>query len=243
MRTIKRLPVSEVFYSIQGEGITAGIPAIFVRLGGCNLMCGGRGTHQDKQLHNGATWRCDTLEVWTRWLSTPVPDILSDEYLQLFDREGYRPHLVITGGEPLLHTDNLDAFLRSIPEDIYIEVETNGTIIPTHYQAERVDQWNISPKLRNSGNETKARYRPKVLRWFMDYPCVFKFVISSDQDLNEIEEEYPFIPGEMITLMPAGENQSELDVTRTKVLQMCIQGGYRFSDRLHIVAWNKKTGV
>ena len=44
-----KLAISEVFYSIQGEGKTMGIPAVFVRLAGCNLMCGGMGTQFDVQ--------------------------------------------------------------------------------------------------------------------------------------------------------------------------------------------------
>ena len=60
------LPIAETFYSIQGEGITTGYPSVFVRLAGCNLMCGGQGTQFDGELHDGATWRCDTIEVWMK---------------------------------------------------------------------------------------------------------------------------------------------------------------------------------
>ena len=71
-----KLAVSEVFYSIQGEGPTTGYPAVFVRLGGCNLMCGGEGTQKDKELHDGATWRCDTIEVWMKSRAKEFKDIL-----------------------------------------------------------------------------------------------------------------------------------------------------------------------
>ena len=60
------LTVSETFYSLQGEGPTAGTPAVFLRLKGCNLTCGGLNTVKTKQLDNGATWRCDTTEVWLK---------------------------------------------------------------------------------------------------------------------------------------------------------------------------------
>ena len=56
MKSIK-LAISEIFFSIQGEGKTVGIPSVFVRLGGCNLICGGEGTQNDKKLHNNAKWR------------------------------------------------------------------------------------------------------------------------------------------------------------------------------------------
>ena len=57
---MKKIAISEVFYSIQGEGKTVGIPSVFIRLGGCNLMCGGMGTQFDGELHN-EEWRCDTV--------------------------------------------------------------------------------------------------------------------------------------------------------------------------------------
>jgi hypothetical protein len=73
-----RLAISEVFYSIQGEGITTGTPSVFVRLGGCNLMCGGMGTQFDNELHNGASWRCDTIEVWMKAQSKQYHECLCE---------------------------------------------------------------------------------------------------------------------------------------------------------------------
>ena len=80
----QKLAISEVFYSIQGEGKTVGIPSVFVRLGGCNLMCGGMGTQFDGELHNGAEFRCDTVEVWMQAQSKEVEEVLCDEMLYCY---------------------------------------------------------------------------------------------------------------------------------------------------------------
>src|SRR5512135_37627 len=126
------LYVSEQFFSIQGEGPTAGTPAIFLRLKGCNLLC---------------AWPCDTIEVWQR--GDPVPaDILAEEWQRKgwFNNLRTDSHLVVTGGEPLLQMDGLEDFFRRIPETAYIEVETNGTIPPSAGFDGRVSQYNVSPK-------------------------------------------------------------------------------------------------
>ncbi|MEY4571373.1 MAG: Cellulophaga phage phiSM, partial [Bacteroidota bacterium] len=78
-----RLPVSEVFYSIQGEGQTMGVPAVFLRLGGCNILC------QSKH------WVCDTIEVWRKSKSTAFDEILSEEFTKRIIEDG--AHLIITG--------------------------------------------------------------------------------------------------------------------------------------------------
>ncbi|WP_240985447.1 7-carboxy-7-deazaguanine synthase QueE [Acididesulfobacillus acetoxydans] len=95
-------PVSEIFESIQGEGIWTGIPAAFVRLQGCNLRCG---------------W-CDTKEAWSGKASNlTAKEILAEIHLE---------HVIVTGGEPLLHDLNgLFAALQHAGKKIH--VETNGT--------------------------------------------------------------------------------------------------------------------
>jgi len=147
-----KLAVSEVFYSIQGEGKTTGFPAVFVRLAGCNLMCGGKGTEKDGKLHDGATWRCDSIEVWIKGKSKPYAEILPIECQEAI-RNG--ANVIITGGEPMLQQKNIEGFIQYIVEEIndfpFIEIETNGTIMPNNDMLNLVDQWNVSPKLANSG--------------------------------------------------------------------------------------------
>ena len=126
------LHISEQFYSIQGEGSTVGIPSVFLRLKGCNLTCGGKRTLQTKACDSGATWRCDTMEVWTKGEAMSFAQICKG-----WENKGWLKalkqgaHLILTGGEPLMYQSNVKefiAFFKHTYEFIPpIEIETNGT--------------------------------------------------------------------------------------------------------------------
>tara|TARA_R100000805_G_C3570329_1_gene76620 strand:- start:60 stop:773 length:714 start_codon:yes stop_codon:yes gene_type:complete len=228
------LVVSEKFYSLQGEGRTMGIPAVFLRLSGCNILCKGDG------------WICDTIEVWRKGIKTPFNEILTGE---LFDRLHKGAHLVITGGEPLLHQKKLKQFLQWFIEYYgwkpIIEIETNGTIIPDDYFFDIVDYWNCSPKLSTSGEVFKKRFNElSLVRLNKCTNIIFKFVISNETDIIELINEYgKVIDMKKVVLMPAGESQEQLNETRQMVAKKCIELNIRYCDRLHVVIWNKKTGV
>ena len=74
----QKIAVSEYFYSLQGEGKTMGTPAIFLRLTGCNLMCGGYGVEKDGILRGGATWVCDTIQVWMKGTTYNFEDLCQE---------------------------------------------------------------------------------------------------------------------------------------------------------------------
>lgn len=238
-----KLAVSEVFYSIQGEGKTTGFPAVFVRLAGCNLMCGGKGTEKDGKLHDGATWRCDSIEVWIKGKSKPYAEILPIECQEAI-RNG--ANIIITGGEPMLQQKNIVGFIEYITQELnnfpFFEIETNGTIMPTDEMLNFVDQWNVSPKLANSGMPLEDRINEEVLTKLSKYNTQFKFVVSSKQDWEEIKA-INGIDKSLITLMPAGSNQEELKETKELVAELCKENYLRLTNRLHIDIWNKKTGV
>ncbi|AGF91622.1 queuosine biosynthesis QueE radical SAM [Cellulophaga phage phi47:1] len=230
------LNVSEKFLSIQGEGRTTGIPAIFLRLSGCNLLC------------KSSNWICDSIEVWRKGTKTSFDAVFTDVEIERL--KTHRVHLVITGGEPLLHMAKIEKFLEwlQLEKKLFpvIEIETNGTITPSDVLLWRIRHWNCSPKLSNSGESKHRRINVEALNKMSQYKgniSTFKFVISHADDLIEIANDFDFINQKDIILMPAGATRDELTETRKIVVEQCINLGLRYSERLHIVIWNQKTGV
>lgn len=242
---MKKLAVSEVFYSVQGEGKTVGVPSVFVRLGGCNLMCGGMGTQFDGELHNGAEWRCDTVEVWMNAQAKEVHEILPDDCVEAIKNGA---HIILTGGEPTMQQGALENFIKYIKHNInanaYFEVETNGTIMPNEYMFEQIHLWNCSPKLGNSGMDSSMTLKPEVIQALNKKNTIFKFVVNGEKEWQEIQRDYiPIVDKEKVYLMPAGENQELLNKTKERVVELAKKNYLNFTTRLHIEIWNKKTGV
>lgn len=249
------LRISEMFYSIQGEGITTGIPAFFIRFSACNLLCGGLGTDEDKQLHDGATWRCDTIEVWKKgkmWYFPMIVEKLQLEY-NFIGRLKRGAHIVFTGGEPMMQQERIVEFIQYLKKEFkitpFIEVETNGTIIPTGLMVLHVNQWNVSPKLSNSGMPVNKRYNREVISCISSLQrdkksVMFKFVVSDEKDWNEIEEYFlDIIPRHQIVIMPAASTIEELHSRLPLLVELCKRETVRFCDRLHVEIWNQLTGV
>ncbi len=207
----------EIFYSLQGEGTSIGCPSIFLRLAGCNLRC---------------HW-CDTSYSWLASVKLSIAETLG------LIRQHPCQRLVITGGEPLMQQPDIEALLHELP-DHYIEIETNGTLIPSPYLQERVNQWNVSPKLAHAGQhdalllDVLAVYAALPQSWF-------KFVIQHESDWDEIAP-LP-LPRERIILMPCATSREQLRLARLPLAELCTRLGVRFGDRLHLELWDKKKGV
>ena len=240
----------EIFHSLQGEGVSLGVPSVFIRSSLCNLHC---------------QW-CDTDYTWN-WEGSPWPHERDAEPgYRKFNREDYIvemptsevaalvnafpcQNIILTGGEPLLQdaawTDLMAKLTQNDPSYRF-EVETNGTLMPSDGFDSAVHQYNVSPKLANSGNETNLRLREKALTFFAaSDKAWFKFVIAEPSDLDEVKEviaQYP-IPPTRILLMPEGRNNASLQKRRLWLADICRDQGYRYSDRLHIQLWGSKRGV
>jgi len=240
------LRISEIFYSLQGEGLTIGVPSVFIRLGKCNLICGGKNTIKDKGLHNGATWRCDTIEVWKKSKGIKYENILSKDQIKALKNGS---HLIFTGGEPLLHQDNIIEYieyLHKINIKPFIEIETNGTIKPKDKLKELINLFNVSPKLSNSGNSINKIYKEEVIKDLIKSNSIFKFVINNNLDFDELINLYQIIfkhKRQSIYLMPAGSDKNELMKTKILVADLCKKHYLKMTNRMHIEIWNKKTGV
>ena len=240
----------EIFHSIQGEGKSTGIPSVFVRTSLCNLHC---------------IW-CDTDYTWN-WVGTRFPHendakpgyqkfakkdwiaecevISAAETVEAF----HCRNVILTGGEPMLQQPalvELIKILRSKSSDYRFEVETNGTLSPTPAFDEHIDQYNVSPKLENSGNLLRLREKPAAMRFFAASPKAnFKFVIAQKTDLEEVLgllKTY-FIAPEKVWLMPEGTSARTLAQRRKWLVEICKNQGFRYSDRLHVQIWGAKKGV
>ncbi|MGB2403141.1 MAG: 7-carboxy-7-deazaguanine synthase QueE, partial [Akkermansiaceae bacterium] len=109
-----------------------------------------------------------------------------------------------------------------------------------------IQQYNVSPKLANSGNMLKLRINDQALAFFaQSEKAWFKFVISSDADLAEVNQMIITheLPRNRVMLMPEGRNDATLENRRIWLAEVCRDQGLRFSDRLHIQLWGSKRGV
>lgn len=246
MASREYLSVCESFYSIQGEGKTAGKPAVFLRLAGCNLRCNGF-SYQDPD--TGKHLGCDSKLVWMQGVKRRFKEILDywgkQGWLQSLQKGA---HLVITGGEPLLQQAALENFIcqldRCITNNIFLEMETNATLLPNDYLKNRINQFNVSPKLKNSGESV---YNFPTLQQFSNIPtAIFKFVISEPNDVDEVVAHYvePLsLESTRVWLMPEGGTQSKINAIKPWLVELCKQHLFNFTSRLQVDIWSEVTGV
>jgi len=219
----------EMFHSIQGEGRTIGKNVVFLRLSGCNLKC---------------TY-CDSKYSWSDGKFIQMSDII--DYIKSTKANG----LVITGGEPLLQLEAIKCLLvdisNEIGKDFHIEIETNGTIkigIYDNYLFSNV-YFNVSPKLKNSDCFYKLDDVRVNLIHFNNYfkNSIFKFVVSSKDDIDEINILCEGFNENRIYLMPEGITREVQIKNQIDVIDICKEFGYNFSPRTHILIWDNKKGV
>lgn len=251
---IETLNISEDFYSVQGEGNTTGVPAYFIRLKACNLMCGGKDASLMKD--GKATWWCDTEYVWKKGLEKPFEYLVNrweEEEVLEWVLDG-RVNLIWTGGEPTIPKNQraIASFLNWFSEhhdtsSVYNEVETNGTIYIEDNMFNHLDQINCSVKLQNSGMSKKKRIVPEALERIMQHSNYwFKFVISNEQDIEEIIEDFILefsIPSKRVLMMPGLDKQENYHERTKFCMEMGKKYGYTALTRLHVSAWDQTTGV
>jgi organic radical activating enzyme len=217
---------SEVFDSLQGEGVNIGKPCRFVRLSLCNLHC-----HY-----------CDTKYTWDFKqfdYDTEVREASVEAIAEQL-RSAPAGHVVITGGEPLLQQRALARVFERVPRELFIEIETNGTRVPLPALRERVDQWNVSPKLASAGDPEPLRIRPEALTALRDTGRAFlKLVVKTAADRDEAEAlraRFDFARDRTL-LMPEASTREELQARSIEVAGWSQALAVRFSSRLHIALW------
>jgi len=217
--------IAEIFRSIQGEGFLTGTPSVFVRASGCNLRC----------------WYCDT--PYASW--RPEGENLTVEAILARVQQFDTPHVVLSGGEPMLFADlvPLAARLRRLAR--HVTIETAGTV----YQPLECDLMSISPKRPNSTppadrqpqwarRHESTRHAPEVIaRLVAEHDYQFKFVIDRVDDCRDVESylaEFPQIDRSRVMLMPQGTDRDGL-AERTQWLKpYCDRHGLRLCPRRQI---------
>lgn len=227
------LAVNEIFGpTIQGEGVSIGTPTMFLRLAGCNLAC---------------SW-CDTRYAWD-WKQYDSrqeihPMKVRDVYDQIvMDSKGVR-HLVISGGEPMLQQKALILLCRELSwYGWFIEIETAGSV-PLRFLPAHINQFNVSPKLANSGNPFKKRYNPLALDSYrLTGKANFKFVVQSIEDFEEIDHLVGVHELKPVYIMPEGTDKEAITEHAKLVINEAIARGYRITPRLHIDLYGKQRGI
>ena len=228
--------ISEIFYSLQGEGELIGVPSVFVRTSGCNLRC---------------NW-CDT--PYASW-SPEGKQMTVDEILEAVKTHPAR-HVVLTGGEPMIAPEIHELAFQLQERRYHITIETAATIAPRGIAC---DLASLSPKLAHSAPDSRLddtwRKKHEALRW---QPAVvaswiavgtyqLKFVVGSESDVAEIEamiqETACAIPPSKILLMPEGTTVESLRAKAGWLGELCKSRGYRYAPRLHVELYGNKRGT
>ena len=230
------------FRTIQGEGPSAGRPALFLRVQGCSVGC---------------KW-CDTKYSWRPEGGTQY------DFNQLYKMIDELPHgtiVVITGGEPLEYAQQLEDFLvpyarrGNTSDPRWFEMETSGYMFEPNL-ATQFDQLTISPKIMPSAEvETNRQLSDEITEKWLDYQTQlggitllrWKFVIGSDEDYKVVSQfllKHKRILSEHIWLMPEGMNPEAMTrCAREVVVPICVERGYSLSLRQHVVMWGARRGV
>lgn len=228
------MKISEVFSSIQGEGLLAGVPSLFIRTSGCNLRCHWCDTPYTSWEPEGDDWPVERIVDWVK------------------QHPAYR-HVVLTGGEPIIQPE-LPYLARQLDDlGLHITVETAGTVaaeLPCHLMS-------ISPKLSNStpleqdggrwaARHERLRLNEGVLRQLTNsYVYQLKFVVTRIEDLDEIRPivELCGAPAERVLLMPEGRTREEIQVRAGWLVELCKATGYRYCPRLHVELYGNRRGI
>jgi 7-carboxy-7-deazaguanine synthase len=239
--------ISEIFYSIQGEGKRSGFPSFFIRTNFCNLRC---------QFPHGL---CDT--PYTSWRPYDKKNKGKMETEKLI--EEYKKYnstdVVITGGEPAIQKAELAELcreLKNLNKNIFITLETNGTIFDSF--ADYIDLVSISPKLKSSipygtkfeDMHNNARYNFDALQKFIVYQnegktdIQWKFVFSGEEDMSEILDlqDVLGIKNSDIFLMPEGNTKSAVAETRKAAVEAALRHNFNYTERLQILLWGNQRG-
>jgi len=209
------LKISEIFFSLQGETSSAGLPTVFVRLTGCPLRC---------------VW-CDTEHAFSGGNKMPLDAILEEV-------RGYGvPHVCVTGGEPLAQKDCL-ALLNALCDAAYdVSLETSGALDISGVDA-RVARI-VDLKAPGSGESGKNRWQNVELLTPHDE---LKFVLKDRADYEWARQVIRDRRLETVCPLLVSPVQGEVDPQELAEWVLADRLPVRFQLQLHKLLWGNMRG-
>jgi len=246
----KKVAIGEMYSCLQGEGRYVGIPHLLIRVTGCKLRC------------QFAESFCDT--PYASW--APEKGIYNlNDVVNFYKDFPHITYTMITGGGPTAHPKLLKDLCNIAVNNFnhFVTIETEGSeFVQTDAQF-----ISLSPKLSNStprvgtlmpftGKEVTAKEKNQHEKWRTNYDAMkdllsshedyqVKPVISNKTDLEEFKalQKILSVPNNKVYLMPEGLNRNQLMKRRLWLTDICVQEGYNYTDRLHIITYGDKRGV
>jgi len=209
------LRISEIFYSLQGEAATVGIPTVFIRLTGCPLRCS----------------YCDTAYAFTGGTKQSLPEIIEQV-------KGYNTRYVtVTGGEPLAQAGCIDLMNQLLDEGYHVSLETSGAldVAAVHPRVIKV----MDLKTPSSGEMQRNLYGNLE---FLTPQDQVKFVIADDADYHWSKQQlqdYRLAERCQVLFSPV---MAEMPATQLADNILADQLPVRFQIQLHKYLWNDARG-
>ncbi|MFW6272306.1 MAG: radical SAM protein [bacterium] len=223
------LKLAEVFKGFQGEGPTTGSSALFIRMLGCNLSC----------------YLCDSKFSWKQNKLSYIEISQQD----LFEQISNCNRIVITGGEPLIYSN--DQLVKSIVQNFGaikpIEIETNGTIVPSKTILDLFKKYsiqlNISPKI-NIQQENDEDTFPHIIKHLKNQNYIVKFLATNKKDFQLIDQlvDQFHIPCSKVWIQPIGIKSNQVKQTCLNLEQDILQRNFNLSARLHVLLFEDQRG-
>jgi 7-carboxy-7-deazaguanine synthase len=212
---VSSLRITEIFYSLQGESNTVGIPTVFIRLTGCPLRC----------------VYCDTAYAFSGGKKVEIPEIIAE-----VEQYGTR-YITVTGGEPLAQSACPELMVQLLDKGYFVSLETSGAIDMSAVDPRVVKVMDL--KTPGSGESSKNLYRNIH---HLNLKDQVKFVIGNDEDYDWSKAaitEYE-LPGRCEILFSPVMGQQDPTELAEKILQDRLP--VRFQIQLHKLLWDDAQG-